>query len=61
VTGVERGKVQYIPTSTAIKQRLVSKEMVSFHEKVGVCFGRKPVEYKPETEKLDKAVWSYFE
>jgi len=61
VTGVERGKVQYIPTSTAIKQRHVSREMVAFHEKTGVCFGRKPVEYKPETEKLEKARWSYFE
>ncbi len=61
VTGVEKGKIQYISTSTAIKQRNVSKEMVSFHEKTGICFGRKPVEYKPEYEKLDKAAWSYFE
>jgi 6-phosphofructokinase len=61
VTGVERGKVQYIPTSTAIKQRHVSQEMVAFHEKTGVCFGRKPVEYRPEHEKLERAGWSYFE
>jgi len=59
VTGIEEGKVQYIPTSTAIKQRHVSKDMVTFHEKTGVCFGRKPGEYKPDFKKLDKAAWSY--
>ena len=59
VTGVEKGRVQYIPTSTAIKQRNVNKEMVSFHEKKGVCFGRKPIEYEAGFEKLDKAAWCY--
>jgi len=59
VTGVKKGRVQYIPTSTAIKQRNVDREMVSFHEKKGICFGRKPVGYNPDFEKLDKAVWCY--
>lgn len=59
VTGVVNGKVEYISTESAIKQRQVSKEMVAFYENTGICFGREKQSYKPEFIKLDKAVWCY--
>lgn len=39
--------IQYQDTVEVIKQRFVNMEEVALHEKLGVCFGRKPVEFKP--------------
>jgi 6-phosphofructokinase 1 len=47
VYGVMDGEIRYMPTKVAIKQRYVNLEMVAFHEQMGICFGRKPVPYKP--------------
>jgi 6-phosphofructokinase 1 len=47
VVGVESTIITYIPTEQAIKQRFVDLDEISFHESLGVCFGRNPVEYKP--------------
>ncbi len=47
VVGVESTIITYIPTEEAIKQRFVDLDEISFHESLGVCFGRNPAEYKP--------------
>ncbi len=49
VTGVEGHKVLYMPTTDAIKRREVDIEELSLFESLGTCFGRKPIEFKPET------------
>ncbi len=47
VFNVHAGEIRYLPTKKAIKQRHVDLEMVSFYEQLGICFGRKPVPFKP--------------
>jgi 6-phosphofructokinase 1 len=42
VVDVKGGKVSYMPTEEAIKERTVDLELISFHERLGVCFGREP-------------------
>ena len=46
VIGVQDGKVQYVPTPEAIKQRYVDLTMVDFYEQLGICFGRPPAKIK---------------
>ncbi len=41
-------KIFYKSTAEVIKQRRVDLNIVAFYEKLGVCFGRTPAEYKPE-------------
>lgn len=48
VTGVEGHKILYMPTTEAIKRREVDTEELALFESLGTCFGRKPVEFKPE-------------
>ncbi len=45
VVGVESSEITYISTEEAIKQRYVDLDEISFHEAMGVCFGRDPIEY----------------
>lgn len=59
VTRVINGNIEYIPTKEAIKQRYVSENMINFYEKIGVCFGREPVEYSPTFSAVEKACWFY--
>ncbi len=59
VTGVIDGRIEYIPTETAIKQRHVTQDMIAFYEKMGVCFGRVPSPYSPNYASLEKAAWCY--
>lgn len=59
ITGVTNGRVDYIPTETAIKQRNVSQDMIAFYEKMGVCFGRKPAPYSPRCTSMKEAAWCY--
>ncbi len=59
ITGVVDGKIEYISTDEAIKQRHVNEEMVKFYESMGICFGRKPQPYKPEFVDIEKARWCY--
>lgn len=42
VTGIANGKIQYLETAEAIKQRHVDIQIVALHEQLGTCFGRKP-------------------
>jgi 6-phosphofructokinase 1 len=50
VQDVKKGKIRYLPTDKAIKERNVDLEMVSFFESLGTCFGRKPDVYKAKFE-----------
>ena len=59
VAGIENGKVQYIETKEAIKQRHVDLNQVSVHESLGVCFGRKPADFKAQFEKLQGSIKRY--
>jgi len=40
VIAVHHGKIHYMKTADAIKQRYVDLTMISFYEHLGVCFGR---------------------
>ncbi len=53
VSGIQNGKIQYMKTSDVIKQRFVDLGVVSLHEQLGTCFGRKPqgVKLRPEQKK----------
>ena len=42
VVDVHGGRIRYMGTPEAIVQRHVDLELVGFHERLGVCFGRKP-------------------
>jgi len=44
VADVRGGAIHYLKTADAIKQRHVDLDLVSFHERLGVCFGRDPQE-----------------
>ncbi len=48
VVNVRGTKITYMPTAEVIKQRRVNLNTVAFYETLGVCFGRKPGEFKPE-------------
>ena len=50
VQDVKKGKIRYLPTEKAIKERNVDLEMVSFYENLGFCFGRNPDGRKAEFE-----------
>jgi 6-phosphofructokinase 1 len=48
VVKVRGTKITYKPTEEVIKQRVVDLNTVALYETLGICFGRKPEEFKPE-------------
>ncbi len=50
-TGLQHGKIHYMETTEAIKQRHVDLTQVAVYEQLGVCFGRKPEEITLGSEK----------
>jgi 6-phosphofructokinase 1 len=56
VSGITNGKIRYIDTKEAIKQRLVDTDQVALYEALGTCFGRKPEKINTEIEKLTEAM-----
>ncbi len=55
VVKVRGQKIFYKSTAEVIKQRHVDMNAIALHESLGICFGRKPGEYKPEfLEELGK-------
>jgi len=48
VSNVEGNKIMYMKTAEAIKRREVNIEELSLFEALGICFGRKPLQFKPE-------------
>ena len=53
VSGIHDGKIQYVHTPDAIKQRFVDLDIVALHEQLGTCFGRQPkkITFKQEQKK----------
>jgi 6-phosphofructokinase 1 len=49
-------EIMYQATEEVIKQRHVDLDEVALYEQLGVCFGRKPVEYAPEIKKTTGAI-----
>jgi 6-phosphofructokinase 1 len=48
VVKIRGTKIFYKATAEVIKQRQVDLNAVALHETLGICFGRKPGEFKPE-------------
>ncbi|MEI6079822.1 MAG: hypothetical protein WCQ53_04200, partial [bacterium] len=47
VVGVDGQVISYMPSKEAIEQRYVDLDDISLYEAMGICFGRKPVAFKP--------------
>lgn len=56
VVSVNGQKIRFIETQEAIKQRHVDLDLVTFHENLGVCFGRKPNPVNPLFEKTNTPI-----
>ena len=54
VTGVDGQDILYMPTTEAIKRREVDIEELALFENLGTCFGRTPVEFKPEVREENR-------
>jgi len=50
IVGITGKKIRYTETKEAIQQRLVDLDLITFHENLGICFGRNQnkVSLKPE-------------
>jgi len=59
VVGVEGSDITYLPTSEAIKQRFVNLDDIAFQESLGVCFGREPIQLKPNFLKQNGIIHRY--
>lgn len=59
ISTVENGKIKYVRTEEAIKQRHVDASTISLFEEMGVCFGRKKQEVKLETEEIKGFISRY--
>ncbi len=53
VVGVDGNTIQYLPTQEAIKQRFVNSDLISYHEQLGMCFGRQPQKSKLRFEQVN--------
>lgn len=49
-------EIMYQATEEVIKPRYVDLDEIALYEQLGVCFGRKPVEYAPEIKKTTGAI-----
>jgi len=56
VTGFTCGKVSYMRTEEAIKQRKVDLREVALYEQLGFCFGRRPAALEASFEEVSGAV-----
>lgn len=52
VAHVNEGQIKYMDTKEAIKQRHVDVELASYHEDLGICFGREKIKAKMEFVKI---------
>lgn len=52
IAGVEGNDIRYLEAKKAIVQRHVDLDLVTIHEKMGTCFGRKVAEYRPNLVEL---------
>ena len=59
VVGVKNGKINYMATPQAIKQRFVDAEVITLHEQLGICFGRAPQKSSLDTVEITGGVERY--
>jgi 6-phosphofructokinase 1 len=59
IAGINGKEVRYMKAADAIKQRHVDLNQVIYFENMGVCFGRKPQEIKPDFIKIETAPERY--
>ena len=52
ISGISNGKIRYIETKEAIKQRLVDTDQVAIYEAMGTCFGRVAGKIRTKAEQL---------
>lgn len=52
IAGISNGKIRYIETKEAIKQRLVDTDQVAIYEAMGICFGRVAGKIRTKAEPL---------
>jgi len=52
ISGISNGKIRYIDTKEAIKQRPVDTHQAAIYEALGTCFGRAPEKIHAKPEKL---------
>lgn len=57
VVDYREGKVQYMDSAEAIKQRHVDTAEIAMYEAMGVSFGRKPAPAQPTLEKFSGRPW----
>ncbi len=55
VVDVKGEQIRYMPTKMAIVQRQVDVNLASFHEDLGICFGRKQIKANPKFIKIESA------
>lgn len=55
VSGVKGTEINFMKSKAAIEQRHVSLDEVAMYEAMGVCFGRKPVDFEPKFNNLNEA------
>jgi len=56
ISGISNGKICYLETKEAIKQRLVDTHQVAIYEALGTCFGRTPEKIHTKAEKLTQVL-----
>jgi 6-phosphofructokinase 1 len=59
VANVEKGKIKYVLTRDAIKQRHVDINAVAIFEQMGVCFGREKPSITPDFEEVKNTISRY--
>ncbi len=59
IVGLKHEKIEYVQAKKAIEQRHVNPKVISFYEKLGVCFGRQPDNILPETEEFTGYIERY--
>lgn len=55
IANVKGDKIKYMKTEDAIVERKVNLDQVTFHENMGICFGREEQDYDFECEELDES------
>lgn len=53
IAGISGDKICYVNIADAIKHRHVDSNLITFHENLGVCFGRNAATLKPKFEKVE--------
>ena len=54
--GINGEEIRYMNTADAIKQRHVDAAQITYHEQLGICFGRKPAPLKATLKKIKGAI-----